>query len=58
MTKMEELKQRINARANRVKRHANKQKQFEQNRLFATNQRLLFFFPRNIKGGNWRNTPS
>ena len=42
---MEELKQRISAKANRVKRHSNKQKQFEQNRLFATNQRLLSFFP-------------
>ena len=56
MAKMEELKQRISAMANRVKRHANKQKQLEQNRLFDTNQRLSFF-PWNIKGGNGETLP-
>ena len=53
---MEELEQRISAKANRVKRHSNKQKQFEHNRLFATNQRLLSFF-RNVKGGNGETLP-
>lgn len=39
---MEEMKQRITAKANRVKRYSNRQKQYEQNRLFSTNQKQFF----------------
>ena len=44
---MEELKQRLTAKATKVKRYANRIKQFQGNRNFQTNQRRFF---KNLEG--------
>ena len=39
---IEELKQRVTAKKEKVKRYDNRNEQFQQNRLFQNNQRRLF----------------
>ena len=51
---MEELKQRITAKATKVKQHDNKIKQFQDNRNFQTNQGRFF---KNLKGKEERTKP-
>ena len=51
---MEELKQRITAKATKVRRYDNRIKQFRDNRNFQTNQGRFF---KNLKGKEERTTP-
>ena len=51
---MEELKQRITAKANKVKQYDNRIKQFQDNRNFETNQGRFF---KNLEGKEERTKP-
>ena len=51
---MEELKQRITAKATKVKRYDNRIKQFQDNRNFQTNQGRFF---KNLEGKKERTKP-
>ena len=51
---MEELKQRLTAKATKVRQYDNRIKQFQDNRNFQTNQGRFF---KNLKGKEERTTP-
>ena len=51
---MEKLKQRITAKATKVKRYDNRIKKFQDNRNFETNQRKIFI---NLEGKGERTKP-
>ena len=52
---MKELKQRLTAKATKVKRYNNRKKQFQDNRNFQTNQERFF---KNLEGKEERTIPN
>jgi len=49
---MEELKQRVTAKKEKIKRYESRNAQFQQNRLFQNNQKRLFEMLEGIERGN------